>query len=330
MSATVLTFIGEVAPLRQVDLTRAVAALGERVAGAGSAPFGLVPTLHFASVVVFPADGERPALLVLESNFDGPLDAYVDALVTAAAADIDAMFRCCADYDNADPMNLVAIGDYLRRHVQRPNAWHVGNFGRVAPRIVREAKLYNEVSAVVDRALLISPALATSEEAAVLIKNTVESLKDTDWVGAPDSEPTEWERIGPSIQLGIAIGIILVVIAAAAVLTRGWALLAIAAYLIALRWHELRDQPQPRVSLSLAQVRDLTAHEDLGIQNHLGEPHHHQARPLPAPDAARRAMGRESPRPHIDSRNTVRHSEHSLRALVDREPWPEPALSQQL
>lgn len=269
MATTVVTFIGEVAPHQQAALTAAVEAFAKRVASSGQAPFSLIPALHFASIVVFAVDGERPALLVLESNFDGPLDPYVDALVAVGAADIDSMFRCCVDYNVNSPADQAAIGDYLHRHVQRPNAWHVGNFGRSAPRIAREATLYNGMAAALDRALLMSAAPSSSNAATGLITNTLASMPNTGWVGAPNGEPTAWERNGPTVRLALAIAGLLLIAAGLTVLTRGWALILIPAYLIALRWHELNDKPQDRVSLTLAQVRALTVREDLNVQNHL-------------------------------------------------------------
>jgi hypothetical protein len=280
MIATILTFIAEIAPDRRQSLDAAVSALRRAADAPPHSPFGAISTLHFASVVVFDDDPARqlPALLVFESNIDGPIGPYVDTLVHAAAPHLHALFGCCRDYTVAAAADRAAIGDYLRRHVVQPNAWHVGSFSHTAGRIVREASLHDDVSARIDRRMLQGGWPTTAFLAQALIADEYRAAGTFGWVPAPDDEPTWWDRTGPTVRLvGTAAVVVLALPAIGFVIARwlgavaGFALeiALVALYGAILRWHEGRDVPQPPSALDPALVKRLELLEDRRVQNHL-------------------------------------------------------------
>jgi hypothetical protein len=283
MTATILTFIAEIEPDRRASLDRAANALQQAANAPAHAPFGAIPMLHFASVVIFEDDPVRrlPALLVFESNIDGPVDPYVDTLVLAAAADLHTLFGCCRDYAVATPGNRAGIADYLRRHIVHPNTWHVGNFSHTADRIVRESTLHDDVSRRIDQRMLQGGPPATAHLAHRWIDGEYRAAGIFGWVSAPDGEPTWWDRNGPTVRvLGIVLVALLAILSLPAIWfrTAHWrgaiegavleAALAII-YLIVLRWHEIHDVAQRPSALDPALVKRLELREDQGVQNHL-------------------------------------------------------------
>jgi len=115
---TVLTPIldGHVKPL-----TEHLEALPE---GAGS-PLARVPGTHLARWVVidqvkYQARGQRhrdalsASRLLFTSNFDGPLDPYLEALRTGLGEDADAVWSHCRGYPGHD--DAAGFADWLRAH----------------------------------------------------------------------------------------------------------------------------------------------------------------------------------------------------------------------
>jgi hypothetical protein len=102
--ARALTVLAPVQPPRVSELAVTLDALA---AGAGS-PLARVPGTHFARWVVLDQlvyqgpsqkrDAWRAPRLLFTSNFDGPLEPYLEALRTGLGADGDAIFRHCRQY----------------------------------------------------------------------------------------------------------------------------------------------------------------------------------------------------------------------------------------
>ncbi len=281
MTATVLTFIADVAPERRQALDTAVAALRRAANASMEAPFSAIPMLHFASVVVFDGDPIRklPVLLVFESNIDGSIGPYIAALVAEAAPQIHSLFRCCRDYTVTAPTDHAEITNYLQRHVVRPKAWHVGNFSHTVARIIREAELRNDVSTRIDQRMLAGGRPNTPDMARLLIDGQYQAAGTFGWVPRPDGEPTWWDRNGPKFKLGVMIVLVVGAIPALATIyyRHLWGLVAgvgadlvlLIMYAAILRWHEVHDVAQPASALNPALVQQLELQEDRHVQNHL-------------------------------------------------------------
>jgi hypothetical protein len=281
MTATILTFIAEIASERRQVLDAAVIELQRSANASLQAPFSAVPMLHFASVVVFDGDPVRelPALLVFESNIDGQIGPYIEALVAAAAPELHILFGCCSDYTLREPVDHTMIADYLRRHIVHPNAWHVGNFSHTAGRIIREATLHDDISARIDRRMLTGDRPDTPHMARLMIDDQYHAAGVFGWVPAPDGESTWWDRTAPKIKLGIAVAVLLFGLPVlgwwgvghrwGAFVGLGVEVALAIIYVVVLRWHEIHDVAQSPSALDPALVKRLEAQEDRHVQNHL-------------------------------------------------------------
>ena len=97
-----------------------LAALGPEDAS----PLARVPGTHFARWVILDdvvyaggrqrRDALKAARLLFTSNFDGPLDAYLEALRTELAEDADAVWGHCAGYPGR--ADAPAFAAYFRNH----------------------------------------------------------------------------------------------------------------------------------------------------------------------------------------------------------------------
>lgn len=275
MSATLLTFVAEVKDGSRSRLDATLAALDAQVRQARPRPFGDIPSLHFASIVVFDTPGFEP-LLVFESNFDGELNAYLDALLDAAAEDLQRVFECCVGYSAPEADSRAYLASFLRDHVVRPSAYHVGNFARRQAQIQRERALRTAVDRGIDCYQRDGNRISHGDSAYDLIRRVVRSNGAFDWAFRP-ADTGVLERFFAWARL---IGVLLApfLIASAIWVARGTMALVsvvgtIAALVsllaLALGWHERRDVPMDPRSFDPRHDAKLGAHEDLQAQNHL-------------------------------------------------------------
>jgi hypothetical protein len=117
--AHALTVLTAILPGRESTLARHLNALDS----GGASPLARVPGTHFArwvviGDVVYEGTGARDHLtlgqLLFTSNFDGPLEPYLESLRTGLGEGADAIWKHCRGYPgHADPS---AFAGYLRAH----------------------------------------------------------------------------------------------------------------------------------------------------------------------------------------------------------------------
>ena len=106
------------------DRVSAIAAHLDTFGPEDASPLARVPGTHFARWVILDdvvyqggrqrRDALKASRLLFTSNFDGPLDAYLEALRTELGTDADAVWSHCAGYPGrSDP---AAFAAYFRRH----------------------------------------------------------------------------------------------------------------------------------------------------------------------------------------------------------------------
>lgn len=120
----VYTFAFKIAAARRAQLDQLLAAWAPFGAQDTALAFAQIPTLHFASVTVF----ERrhlDDLLVLECNFDGPLDAFLDDFVGRAQG-LEALL---SHVQGAPPTSPAQVRAALRSAAVRPAAGFVAATG---------------------------------------------------------------------------------------------------------------------------------------------------------------------------------------------------------
>lgn len=118
-----------------------------------------IPTLHFMSMSVFQDPAYDP-IFILEVNCDGapgPFWAHFEAM---AGPTIREMLRCCKEpldghaalYEAVTADGSTApIAPYLEAMTQGPSVYHHGNRGLARTRILKEAALFLELRAELDR-----------------------------------------------------------------------------------------------------------------------------------------------------------------------------------
>jgi hypothetical protein len=268
MTSTILDFIDTVVADQLESLAGRLQDLGQRVRTPPHNPLNAVEGLHFASLAVFETSGFDP-ILVFESNFDGSLADYLDRLLAVAAADVHAVFSCCRDYHVTSPTDTSGIAAYLRTHVVRPAAYHIGNVGRSRVRVEQEAVLYTTLGTRIDANLEAGRVPASAGAAFSLVRREMEAAGGFQWVDEPHDRQTAWERAWPWIRL-IGIPAIALVIVAMFWRIAIPALVVAAAVVVALlRYKETHDRPMQESEVDPLKVQRLTQLEDFVVQNHL-------------------------------------------------------------
>jgi len=282
MPATVLAFVAAVQDGCRPELDKTLAALDTRVREEKSGPFRNIASLHFASLVVFDTPGFPPTL-VFENNFDGDLNPYIDALLDAALADVDSVFKCCIGYNAKADDKRAHLASFLRAHVIRPGTYHVGNFARTKAQIVGERDLRGTVDRGIDCYQRDGERVDDRERAFDLVRNVVRSKGAFDWAFRPSDKATlerfiAWTRL-IGLLGGLLVGSVSIVFAIwfarvhsvlpSAVGTIATAAGVVLLLAVAMRWHERRDVPMDLRSFDRSHDERLAAGEDRQAQNHL-------------------------------------------------------------
>jgi hypothetical protein len=252
----------EVVPASRPALEQALADLAQIAEQPRRLPFSDIPTLHFASVVLFDTPGFTP-LLALESNFDGELDPYLHQLIGAAEPWLHRLFGCCAGFPSPPP-GRAALAAYLRARAVKPAAFHIGNVGRSVTRIRQEAALREDLSRRIDERQAIGDRPADSNAAFSLIDSERRNDSRYDWVDEPHVRQSFAERTGPWFRLALAAGLALLLTVALLPLL----LIAAVILLPILRRSETRNRPTPPNEVDPSHLRRLAAQEDHRVQNH--------------------------------------------------------------
>ena len=115
------SFVFKVDPARRETLIRLLKSFGDDGAAPGGLAFDRINTVHFASATLF----DRPfldPLLILECNFDGGLDAFVDAF-SQQALGLLPILNC----RQGPPLTTAAeAAQALLRAARKPYAGHIG------------------------------------------------------------------------------------------------------------------------------------------------------------------------------------------------------------
>jgi hypothetical protein len=146
-----LTIVAPVRDGAEHDVESLLRSMGDGVANGSVIDFGALDGVHFARLMMVPADTGAgfPASLILLSDFDGPVDAQLDGLVKTAGAGIDRIFGQCTGYPQGEP-DEHARRDFLRRHVVREAARYVNTSGRTVEQIRQESALRDAIDGFLD------------------------------------------------------------------------------------------------------------------------------------------------------------------------------------
>jgi hypothetical protein len=152
MPHTIMTFVAQVKPERKADLSALLDTIGNSPETNPYVPFRKIKLLHFASLVLHDSHKEYGygPYLVFENNFDGPLEPFLKDLYDQAQNGLHQIYSCCEDYTVTNVADRQALFAFLKSHVVLPNAYHSGNTGRSAERILQEQKLSDALEMCAD------------------------------------------------------------------------------------------------------------------------------------------------------------------------------------
>ena len=261
MSHTVLTFVSRVKPHKVDELRALLNEIGKDIPGNRHIPFTSFRLLHFASLVLHEDPGYG-SLLVFESNFDGPLEGYLDELYDRAAEALHRLYGCCSDYSATTAGDRAQILSYLRAHVLRPNAYYVGTVGRTLERIKQENALRDSLEDRLDDLVKKGEGGLMPGPIKQTLQDFVRNQSELGWAIHSQSRQTAVERFMRWIKI-IALGLIALVLLPA--------LIPIAiVWLIVLRWKETHDPVAPNLE-DKDHTRQLVEREDRThiVQNHM-------------------------------------------------------------
>ena len=263
MAQILLTFLTRVKPDKVAELKEF---LDKDIAGNlltnPHVPFPSLTRLHFASLVLN-SDATYGPYLVFENNFDGPLEAYLDELYRHSAPGLHRIYSYCLDYPAASGPDRQQMLSYLRNHIVRPNAYHIGNFGRSAERTRREDSLRDKLENFLDDFVRKGP----GGQAAGLIRQRVQDFVRSEpalaWATNPNPRQTAIEWLKPRLMLALLAVIVFLLLPILILPVIIWALV--------LRYKEQRDPAPDKFDKLNERIGDLLEREDKSrvVQNHL-------------------------------------------------------------
>jgi hypothetical protein len=268
MTQTILTFITKVKPEHVNDLRKLLDQIGKQPEANALMPFRSLKRVHFASFVLHQSSAYG-AYLIFENNFDGVLDDYLTDLCSQAANGLHQIYSCCQDYSTA-ASNQTGILNYLRAHAVRPNAYHIGNTGRDAARILQEKALRTALEQECDR--LIQNGQATSEPAVFAsLQNFVRSDPQWSWVPGVGPRETFAQKLSAWFKLiAVAVLLLAVLLAWLKIALLGIVWIPIIAWVLMLRYKERTDavQADSADSDNLQKLMDAE-NRTASVQNHM-------------------------------------------------------------
>ena len=260
MKQTILSFLTKVKPDKVSDLRLLLDGIAPKVETNVVIPFPKLKLLHFASLVLND-DPDYGPYFIFESNFDGPLDAYLEDLYAHAAAGLHSLYSCCRDYPVKSETEKAGILSYLRAHVVRPNAYHIGNVGRSVERTHQEDALRDSVEDFLDD-VVRQGNIGSPSSIRQKVQAFVQSQPRLAWAARVPPRQTAMEHFLPRLKIVIAAIIALVLLPLLIPLAIIWVLM--------LRWTETNEPPPEELDVK-AHVRNLVEREDRTdiVQNHM-------------------------------------------------------------
>jgi hypothetical protein len=263
MSHTILTFVTPVQGHKVDELRSLLNEIGKDIKGNRLIPFPSMRLLHFASLWLTegPGEGEFAPLFVFESNFDGPLDAYLDELFDRAGASLHLLYGCCIGYPARSAADRDQLKAYLRAHIVRPNACYVGTAGRTLERVKQESALTDSLQGCLDDVVRKGFAGTAPESIREKLQAFVRTQPELRWALRAPRRLASAQVVLPWLRM-IAAGLLLLVFLP--VLLPG-----LLVGLIVLRYKETHDPPPPTEDKN--HTKELVEREDRThiVQNHM-------------------------------------------------------------
>ena len=253
-----------VAPVRhgaESDVESLLETMGDGVANGSVIDFGRLDGVHFARLMVVPADTDQagarlPASLVLLSDFDVTPEAHLEQLVETAGPGIDRAFGSCEGYPEGEPTARERLA-YLRGHIVREAARYVNTTGRTVRQIRQESALRDAIEAALDDPGRDWDGLDADDVRRELTELVAQDPELAGTLG-PAERPSFGARAKDKVHL-IAVPLLSLPLLPLLLLVSPF-------FAVVLRFHEKRDAA-PHVTPSEERVQMLAALEDHLVQN---------------------------------------------------------------
>jgi hypothetical protein len=268
-----LTILSPIDKAQLKDLDVVLRKIGDDVAKQVLVPFGDLTLLHYVSWVVFTTDNPGPQL-IFESNFDGPVHAFLRQLAERARSGLDLIYKHCENYPASGDSD--AVCRYLLEHIVNTDTFYASCGGFTRDQVVQENRLHEKIE------IFLAAGPSETDPAAIRrgIQDFVANDSELQWA----RQPAEPFPFGERLRIrDIVILVLLSVGIFGPALLLGWVawfiwigLLAIAAFILylILRRKErtdpsISDQPVVDAQPDPAEVGQLAQRENRRPQNHL-------------------------------------------------------------
>ncbi len=257
-----LTVIDQIKPGQVEALKGLLGTLAEHRDNWTVIPFGKLPTVHFARLVVFEETKDlegnaAPPYVALLTNVDAPLEAHIRGLARVCGDGLDRVFGHCKGYPTPAARTSESRAAYVREHSVPARVFYVNRQGRSVEQIRQEAELRAAIEGFLDTQDFSGRAPA---EVRAHIQDFVRSQPRLAWATSPAAPPALSWRIKEALHR--------IVLAGLAILLSPVFLLLLPIGLVLLRRHEKRDIPDTS-QISAQEARMFRADEDLGGQNQI-------------------------------------------------------------
>ena len=216
MTHSVLTFISPVIPAKADALRALLKQIGDNPEKNAILSFRRLEKLHFASFFVHePTDEQQKKdygiVLVFENNFDGELDPYLSDLYNNLGDGLHQIYQHCSDYSIMSATERDNMFSYFKAHVIWPNAYHIGNTGREARRILDERTLHDALETRADE-LVDSENKSSALQLFASLKDFIASNSKFSWVPGVGPRQTAKEKYLPWVNFAAQASLIVLLI----------------------------------------------------------------------------------------------------------------------
>jgi hypothetical protein len=225
-------------------------------------PFGQIANLHFARLFVLPQTQDLsgapiPATLILLSDVDSPVAAFLDALIDDFGTTLDQILGHCDGYPTGDALTKDARLAFLRSRIIPVATAYVNRVGRSAQQIKQEAELRGAIEDYLDRSGHDWSGRSAIEIHSA-IKNFVFNEESLGWARRPAPRPELWWRVKEGVH-AILLPLVLI-------LLLPFVFIGLVAWVVLLRLHERSEDPIRDVA-DPADLDALAAMEDHAAMN---------------------------------------------------------------
>src|SRR5258707_15132634 len=116
MAQNALSVVTQVRAERLNALEMLLGEIGDDIQNNRWVPFPRFETLHFACWIVLKRDSNFPLRLVLETSFDGTLDAHLDEWIQRAAGGLHEIYSQCEGYPATEAVDPMRLKQFLLAH----------------------------------------------------------------------------------------------------------------------------------------------------------------------------------------------------------------------